>query len=393
MTQPLTITNADVWNGTRFERRDLYMTDVILDKPDRNAITVDLSGYTIFPGMINAHDHLELNHYPRTKFRERYDNAHQWGEDVNKHLDEEPFKTLRSYPLEDRCFIGGLKNLLCGALTVVHHNPPHKYLFRRDFPVRVLKRYGWTHSLHFNTDEEVVASYKRTPPNAPWFIHLAEGTDEIAAGEYQRLKKLGCVGSNTVIIHGVGMTDEDIADAAPIVRGLIWCPSTNYELLGKSANIQLWQQGGGRLLLGSDSRLTAYGSLLDEMLFADYVGGAANIYQLVSGNASTALGLLDRGHLNPGAKADFIAFRPSDLDFPFPTDVQDLSIVVLNGVPQFGTVEVMSQFTSLRLVDACYADVFPLLFNTGLARQIARCSLKEPGLELLEHPTSRRFPF
>ncbi len=152
---------------------------VVAERPT-NALTVDLSGYTIFPGLINAHDHLELNHYPRTKYRERYDNASEWSRDMNAHLNFSPFKELRAYPLEDRCFIGGLKNLLCGATTVAHHNPPHKCLFRKDFPVRVLKRYGWAHSLYLSSDEEIVASYRSTPPDVPWFIHLAEGTDSDA---------------------------------------------------------------------------------------------------------------------------------------------------------------------------------------------------------------------
>src|SRR5690606_7916208 len=271
--QPLTIKNARVWDGQGTVERDLYTSDVVLDKPHPKAITVDLSGYTIFPGLINAHDHLELNHFPRTKFRERYDNAHQWGEDINARLNESPFKELRVYLLEDRLLIGGLKNLLCGVTTVAHHNPPHKPLFRKDFPVRVLRKYGWAHSLHFSTDEEVVRSYRSTPPDAPWFIHLAEGMDDVAAGEYQRLKALGCVGKNTVIVHGVGMTDEDIADAAPRVRGLVWCPTTNAFMFDwkeddwdrQFAKLSLWESSGGKWALGSDSRLTAQGDLLHEM--------------------------------------------------------------------------------------------------------------------------------
>ncbi|HVU13587.1 MAG TPA: hypothetical protein VHD90_20045, partial [Phototrophicaceae bacterium] len=141
--QPLYIQNAAIYNGkleNSFDQRDLFTTDIVVAECPKDALTVDLSGYTIFPGLVNAHDHLELNHYPRTKFRERYDNASQWSADVNARLNESPFKELRAYPLEDRCFIGGLKNLLCGATTVAHHNPPHKYLFRTDFPVRVLRK-------------------------------------------------------------------------------------------------------------------------------------------------------------------------------------------------------------------------------------------------------------
>jgi hypothetical protein len=394
MIQPLHIANAHIYNASvenRYEQRDLYTTDMVVAERPKNALTVDLSGYTVFPGLVNAHDHLELNHYPRTKFRDRYDNAHQWGEDVNAHLDESPFKELRAYPLEDRCFIGGLKNLLCGATTVIHHNPPHKCLFKNDFPVRVLKRYGWTHSLHFSSDEEIVASYKSTPPDAPWLIHLAEGTDEIAAGEYQRLKALGCVQSNTVFVHGVGLTDEDIADAAPRVRGLVWCPTTNNYLLGKTTRARKWMESGGRIALGSDSRLTSEDDLSLEMATVYHCDDPyeRNFWQKSQINAVTdwsaqILDLTDRGHLRVGAKADFVAVLS---DTAFYRNLSDL--VVREGVPQIGDPDVMAKFPHVETIPVRLDDKEKSM-NLQLARQIARCTLKEPGLELLEDPLARR---
>src|SRR5690606_21081300 len=132
-----------------------------------------------------------------------------------------------------------------------------------------LRKYGWAHSLHFNTEQEVVESYRKTPKDWPWFIHLAEGTDDVAASEYQRLKALGCIGPNTVIVHGVGLTEDDIADAAPRIRGLVWCPHTNKYLLNTGVQghwVKSWIANGGNAFLGSDSRLTADSNLLEEMV-------------------------------------------------------------------------------------------------------------------------------
>src|SRR5690606_9783809 len=162
------------------------------------------------------------------------------------------------------------------------------------FPVRVLRKYGWAHSLHFSTDEEVVRSYRSTPPDAPWFIHLAEGMDDVAAGEYQRLKALGCVGKDTVIVHGVGMTDEDIADAAPRVRGLVWCPTTNAFMFDwkeddwnrQFSKLSLWERAGGKWALGSDSRLTAQGDLLHEMKKVRHIASVTfNAAQILGDNS------------------------------------------------------------------------------------------------------------
>jgi cytosine/adenosine deaminase-related metal-dependent hydrolase len=385
--QPLTIKGAEIYRSfTSRGKFELYTSDKVLDAPSLKAITIDLDGYTIFPGLINAHDHLELNHYPRTKFREVYSNAHEWGEDVNKRLDDSPFKELRAYPLWDKLFIGGLKNLLCGATTVAHHNPPHKELFRADFPVRVLQKYGWAHSLHFSSDDDIRASYHRTPPDVPWFIHLAEGTDEIAAGEYQRLKKLGCVGKNTVIVHGVGMTREDIEDAVHLlIRGLVLCPTTNQYLLQKTTDADIWGEvidwgtypGIG---LGSDSRLTADGDLLNELRHYVWLPSVLSV-------ATRVLGVQqDRGHLEVGAYADWIAIKKNEFSFSefALRDIKraDLALIVRGGVPQIGSPDLMARFPHIKTVRATL-DGVPKALNTDLARQIRKCKLKEKGLELL----------
>ncbi len=384
MSQPLHIKNATIWDGSAHIHHDLYVKSghIVPEKPN-DAIEVDLEGYTLFPGLVNAHDHLELNHFPRTKFREVYNNAHQWGEDVNARLNDEPFKTLRSYPLWDRVFIGGLKNLLCGATTVVHHGPPHKPMYRKDFPVRVLKNYGWAHSLHFNTEEEIIRSYKNTPKDVPWFIHLAEGTDEVAAGEYQRLKKMGCVGSNTVIVHGVGMTEEDIEDASKIVRGLVWCPSTNKFLLGKANHAPRWTD----VALGSDSRLTANGDFADECKEAQFncSGADANFMsEAVSFRASRIIRDDSVYKFKVGSELNLIS--------NFSRRRTNIKLVVTKGIPQIGEPEMMAKFPHIQTV-ACILDGVEKRMNVDLARQVHRCKLKEKGLEVDALPSGKRFIF
>src|SRR5258706_16451854 len=109
----------------RFDTRRILSID---QAPRRGDAIIDLAGRAIYPGLINAHDHLELNHFPRSKFREVYNNAHQWGLDFRPRLDEEPYLSLRLLPLDRRCHAGGIKNLRSGVTTVAHHNPLHKPL-------------------------------------------------------------------------------------------------------------------------------------------------------------------------------------------------------------------------------------------------------------------------
>ncbi len=340
-------------------------------QPRAGSYIVDLRDHIVRPGLINAHDHLELNHYPRTKFRERYDNAHQWGEDVSAQLDTPPYRELRAYPLWDRCFIGGLKNLICGATTVVQHGPLHRSLRQRGFPVRVVKRYGWAHSLHFDSPEQVRTSHAAS--RGLWFIHLAEGTDTIAAAEYAQLRGLGCADANTILVHGVGLRPEDLSQAASTVNALVWCPVTNEYLLGQTADIAAWRKHRGRLLLGSDSRLTAV-DLLNEMARAAEV--IEYVWELVTVNAADIL------HLPlpfaPRTPADWLAY-PTSLD-SLPKR-NELSVVVKNGVPQIGDPQVTEKFRQWRSVRATLDGTSKQIL-TRLARQIVRCKLAEPGLSI-----------
>ena len=224
---------------------------------------IDARGLAIYPGLINAHDHLELNHFPRTRWRERHDSAHQWADDMGPHLDEEPYRSLRQLPLEHRCWVGGLKNLFSGVTTVAHHNPLYRPLRSRNFPVRVLRRYTWAHSLYLETPEAIQKAHSRAK-DRPFMIHLAEGTDAESAGELRRLADLGCLSERTVLIHGVALAGDDFDLAVRKSRGLVWCPSTNDYLLGQTAQVQPWYEAG-KLALGSDSRVTADGDLLDEL--------------------------------------------------------------------------------------------------------------------------------
>ena len=261
--------------------------------------------------------------------------------------------------------------------------------------MRVLKKYGWAHSLYLSSDEEIVASYRRTPPDVPWFIHLAEGTDEIAAGEYKRLKALGCVQKNTVIVHGVGLQKDDLEDALMNTLGFVWCPSTNQYLLGDFRRSDFWLSHW--VCLGSDSRVTANGDLLDELRLAfsqnSYKTTAKWLLQMVTEQAHHVFNCGDRGRWwydNGWRTANFIALYTAkpNAEALFQSRRTDLALVVRGGEPQIGDPDVMAQFPHIKTIRARLDDKEKSI-NVNLARQIARCTLKEPGLELLEAPPMR----
>src|SRR6185312_1292747 len=108
-------------------------------------------------------------------------------------------------PVEDRLFLGGLKNLLSGVTTVAHHDRLYPALMTGACPVRVVTDLGWSHSLYLDGDVAVQAAFRATPPDRPWIIHAAEGLNVAATAEFDRLDALGCLAPNTLIVHGIAL--------------------------------------------------------------------------------------------------------------------------------------------------------------------------------------------
>lgn len=346
---------------------------------------LDAPNYWVFPGLINAHDHLELNHYPRTRFRDRYGNAHHWGEEVSQRLGQDPFAALQAHPITERCLIGGLKNLLAGVTTVAHHNPLHRPLRRASFPVHILRRYRWAHSLHFDTHPNIQKQLRRTPAKQPFMIHLAEGTDEIAMSEYGILRDLGGIKPNTVLIHGVGLSADNRQDAITRGAGLVWCPSTNQYLLGKTAAVDEWVTAR-KVALGSDSRLTADGDLLDELRAAAATRQATSetLFHMVTDWAADLLQLSGRGRLQTGMIADIIAIRRQSNDPYYDlvhTRRADIGLVIRAGHPIYGDAELINQ-VPIGDFARVVVDGHPKLMATFIVSQIEKSGLQEVGLQL-----------
>lgn len=383
-----------VWHEDTIVERPIYIhRDRITAKRDHASQTVDLSGFVIFPGLINSHDHLELNHYPRTRLQERYNNAHEWGEDCSTLLNHEPFRTLRKVPLHDQLLIGALKNLLSGVTRVVHHNPLHRPLRSSKYPVKVLQNYAWGHSLHFESIDRLQTSFRKRKPNTPWIIHLAEGTDSLAQSEYDRLEEAGLVGPDTVLVHGVGLLPEQIKRAARVIRGLLVCPSTNLYLLNTPPPLEAWASRGGRAALGSDSRLTASGSLLDELAVLLELGVAATkALRLVTLHPSQIFHLPDEGNLAPGARANLIVLRATENPSQAlcTSKRSDIALVMRDGKVQIATPELAERFKWYSWENALL-DGEDRCIAIELAQQIRNSTLKETGLILKDGPRRKWF--
>lgn len=244
---------------------------------------MNLSGYQILPGMINAHDHLDFNLFPRLGSGP-YTNATQWAEDIYR-PEESPVREQRCLSKHVRLMWGGLKNLLSGVTTVCHHNPYHPILNHPGFPIRVIKNFGWAHSLRFSPD--IVERFHATPREWPFVIHLGEGTDAEASNEVFRLHELGALDSRTVLVHAVALDALGLELVRQTAAAIIWCPSSNLFVLGRTLSTEALRSGLP-IALGSDSALTAAGDMLDEIHVAREILGP-DLLPLVTTEAARIL--------------------------------------------------------------------------------------------------------
>ena len=311
--------------------------------PDDEVLNV--RGYLILPGLINAHDHLEFALFPRLG-RGPYRNATAWAEDIYR-PEQAPIRQHLQVPKAVRFFWGGIRNLLAGVTTVMHHNPYVPDVFRRRFPVRVVSRYGWAHSPRFSPD--IAERHRATPKAAPFILHACEGTDFEARGELRQVDRAGALGRLTVIVHGVGIDREGAALMKARRAALVWCPTSNRFTLGRTLS-QDALGSGMQVALGTDSSLTADGDMVDELDSARRYADPVRVYEMVTRAAAEIL-CLNRGEggITEGGVADLVVIRdtggrPADALAAF-----DPQLVIVGGRIKLSTPEMADRLGLGRL--------------------------------------------
>ncbi len=379
---PVTFVNAEIFGSAAASLRSAgSRITAVGSGASAGDQVVDLHGDRLLPGLINAHDHLHFNTLPPLESG-RWRHARDWVSQVNLRRRTDPaFESHVSVALDERLLIGGIKNLLSGVTTVAHHDPLYPFLVSARFPTGVLANYGWSHSLYIDGDERVREAYLRSPPHWPWIIHAAEGVNAEAAAEFDRLDDLGCLGANTVIVHGIALDRAQRMRLIEAAAGLVWCPSSNERLFGQTADVgELIRHG--RVALGTDSRFSGSRDLLAEIAVAHEIGtlDPGTLENLVTRDAAALLRVLDRGVLKSGARADLLVL-PAGMALCDATRA-DIRLVLLGGKALYADADYAHLFAPTTHWAAVRVDGKPKMLESRLVAALCAATVGEAGLEM-----------
>jgi cytosine/adenosine deaminase-related metal-dependent hydrolase len=317
-----------------------------------------------FPGLINSHDHLDFDLFPRLG-RGAYQNYREWGNDIQRNNREE-IDRVRQIPARVRACWGMYKNLFAGVTTVVNHGLP---LSIEKPLIDVFQRYHHIHSVGF----EKRWKWKLNRPmrsGFPAVMHLGEGIDDLSNKEIDTCIRWNFFKKDIIAVHGVAMS----CSQAVHFKGLVWCADSNFFLFNKTAPIEELKTHVP-VLIGTDSTLTSSWDIWEQLRIAMDTGKLSRkeLYHAVTTTPAAVWQLPDRGVLKPGYLADIVVAKADAadaLDRFFKLRPEDILLVMRRGkillcdeslAPQLQQVRGFSSFRINGAAKRCAGDLSALV--------------------------------
>lgn len=380
-----------------------------VNAPD--GITLVETDSFIFPGLIDLHNHLTWNLFPRwppvnwkptdwdpsKKFGARYDwqQLQSYKEDLDT-----PHRALfeEGWGCEMNRY-GEVKAIAGGATSSIGSLGPVKCIegLARDldFNSGLYQTGDFTsEKLVYNifplemliNDADSVRTRLSSGQLSAFIIHLAEGAagNASAAREYKMFVAQGFLRSGASIIHGVALKTPQFQEMAAHGVGLIWSPRSNYELYGTTTDVASAKSSGVVIAIAPDWSPSGSSGMLEELKYAEAwnarqhpkVFEDAEIVKMATSYPAQLAGLSDKiGSLSRGYLADLLLLKRkgtqpySALLHATPLDVR---LVVVGGKPIYGDRDLMEKLLPqavLEAVNICHQDGAKVLYLGSEASQ------------------------
>jgi len=327
------------------------------------------TGGTIFPGLIELHNHLPYNVLQLWQVPKQYGNRDQWGNAKEYgSLITGPMRVLGSsaelMPAVVRYV--EMKALLGGTTTsqgiALFSNAGSRRFYR-----------GLVRNVENTADPDLPDALARIAdidaPDAASFrarlkktqcllLHLSEGTNVAA---HQHFEALHLGGDNWAIekslagIHCVALNRPDFDVMAGRGASMVWSPFSNLLLYGKTADVGAAHAAGVKIAMGSDWAPSGSKNLLGELKIARIESqrqglgwSSRDIIAMATRNAAAVLNWQKfAGSLEPGKKADLFVIdsKAGDpYDALLKSNETSIQLIVINGVPRVATPALMREF-------------------------------------------------
>ncbi len=250
---------------------------------------------TIYPGLINTHSHVHYNHIPLWDYElengQFYTNRYQWKDNDGYSTEVTAPKNLLEgssyWKKEYEVMKYAEMKAIVGGTTAIQGNPVHSHESFGSILARNIEFYNfgsdYMHSkvseISWNYTNNGVYSQNQSGNLEAWFLHLAEGTDEVSREEFERLKSADMNGDGEtgdmlvgelMVIHGVALEREDFEEMAEVGASLVWSPTSNMLLYGETAKVDLVNEIGIKISLAPDWAPSGAKNLLHELKIADW---------------------------------------------------------------------------------------------------------------------------
>jgi len=330
----------------------------------QNILVVDTQG-TIYPGLIELHNHLSYDVLPLWNVPKRFDNRDQWTAVPEYHqLVTGPMNVLGKTPgcvqaivryVECRCLLGGVTTSQGIALS---SNEGIERLYRGlvrnvEEPDDPSLPAAATHILDVEARDaaKFLAALKR---HACVLLHLSEGTSSTAHQHFDALHlpdNTWAIAPSLAGIHCVALNADDFKTMHDHGASMVWSPLSNLLLYGQTADIRAARGSGIRIGLGSDWSPSGSKNLLGELKVARLVSKHSadppvfSDFELVTMATRTAAQILSwdkaLGSIETGKLADLLVIDGVN-DDPYAHLLEaaetDIVLVIIKGVPRYGTV-------------------------------------------------------